>query len=87
MRTGRERNFAQVRAMQQHHALGPHGRRLLELLETPRAAALPSTRRFRTASRGAIFMRPRNILGVELLECSTPIPLMHHGLEVRDPAV
>ena len=33
------------------------------------------------ASRGAIFMRPRNILGVELLECSTPIPLMHHGLE------
>ena len=37
-------------------------------------------------------MRPRNILGVELLECLTPILLtpillMHHGLEVRDPAV
>ena len=87
-------SFAQVRAMHQHHALdewppicSAHGRRLLELLETPRAAALPSTRRFGTASRGAIFMRPRNILGVELLECSTPIPLMHHGLEVRDPAV
>ena len=87
MRTGRERSFAQVRAMQQHHALGAHGRRLLELLETPRAAALASTRRFWTASRGTIFMRPRNILEVELLECSTPIPLMHHGLEVRDPAV
>ena len=81
--------------MHQHHDLdewppicSTHGRRTSwKLLETPRAAALPSTRRFRTASRGVIFMRPRNILGVELLECSTPIPLMHHGLEVRDPAV
>ena len=87
-------SFAQVRAMHQHHDLdewpavcGTHGRRLLELLETPRAAALPSTRRFWTASRGTIFMRPRNILEVELLECSTPIPLLRHGLEVRDPAV
>ena len=25
-------------------------------------------------------MRPRSILGVELLECSTPILLLHHGL-------
>ena len=25
-------------------------------------------------------MRPRNILGVELLGCSTPILLLHHGL-------
>ena len=88
-RPGRERSSAQVRAMQQHHALwtSGHGRRLLELLETPRAAALPSTRRFWTASRGTIFMRPRNILEVELLECSAPILLLHHGLEVRDPAV